>query len=256
MSDRIPLPLGQIGIVKDPLFEQDFLGSGVCYRSRAVDTVLDTLIIHSVYVNEPLIARPESNLPDPCTEQDARDTAERWQATRAEIAHTTDPGQKDELIKKAGNLELDALHLLIRARNGALGLSPFSRAAVKDIFQFYGVSAHYLIDREGAIYELVSPDKLAFHAGKSKMPRPEDGRESVNHFGIGVELLGTLTSGYTDAQYQSVARLSRALAATYPIRNFYGHCHIAPGRKTDPDCFDWERYKSDIGFDGSQHFGP
>jgi AmpD protein len=124
---------------------------------------------------------------------------------------------------------------------GEKELSTYSVSAIKTIFRFYGVSAHYVLDREGTIHELVPPDKLAFHAGKSKMPAPEDGRESVNNFSIGIELLGTETSGFTEAQYQSLQWLIGNLKQTFPIKNLLGHSQIAPGRKTDPHNFNWSR---------------
>lgn len=61
------------------------------------------------------------------------------------------------------------------------------------------MSAHYLIERDGTIRQLVDPNMVAFHAGKSVMPRADDGRIGVNAFGIGVELFATPESGYTDA---------------------------------------------------------
>src|SRR5262245_44270208 len=48
------------------------------------------------------------------------------------------------------------------------------------------VSAHYTIDRDGTIVSHVPEERRAWHAGRSKM---KDGRESVNDFSIGVELV-------------------------------------------------------------------
>jgi len=46
---------------------------------------------------------------------------------------------------------------------------------VKAVFEAYGVSAHYIITREGQIVRLVPEDWVAWHAGVSQMP-PPDGR--------------------------------------------------------------------------------
>lgn len=101
------------------------------------------------------------------------------------------------------------------------------------------VSAHFLIDRRGHLTQFVSCDKRAWHAGISTF----EGRGQCNDFSIGVELEGTDTEPYTEAQYQSLAQLTHALRMRYPLVAVQGHCHIAPGRKTDPGpCFEWDRY--------------
>jgi AmpD protein len=73
-----------------------------------------------------------------------------------------------------------------------------------------------------------------------------DGRQGCNDFSLGIELEGTDALPYTDAQYQSLAHLSEEIRRCYPAiapGRIQGHCHIAPGRKTDPgEAFDWGRY--------------
>jgi AmpD protein len=101
------------------------------------------------------------------------------------------------------------------------------------------VSAHFVIDRSGHITQFVACDKRAWHAGISQ----HAGREQCNDFSIGIELEGTDTANYTDAQYGALAELTRCLRAHYPLTAVRGHCDIAPGRKTDPgEAFDWFRY--------------
>lgn len=58
-------------------------------------------------------------------------------------------------------------------------------------------------------------------------------RERCNDFSIGIELEGTDTLAYTDAQYQQLAAVTRALIDRYPdiANNMTGHCDIAPDRK-------------------------
>ena len=105
------------------------------------------------------------------------------------------------------------------------------------------VSAHCLVNREGGITQFVSFDQRAWHAGKSCF----DGRERCNDFSIGIELEGTDNSPYTDAQYDSLTRLTRILMAAYPgitLERIAGHSDIAPERKTDPGpAFDWPRFQ-------------
>jgi len=101
------------------------------------------------------------------------------------------------------------------------------------------VSAHFLVRREGAIVQCVSTGKRAWHAGVSQF----SGRERCNDFSIGIEMEGTDTLPYTDAQYESLAALTRVLRSRHPLSAVRGHEHIAPTRKTDPGpAFDWLRY--------------
>ncbi|MGS9668614.1 N-acetylmuramoyl-L-alanine amidase, partial [Salmonella enterica subsp. enterica serovar Infantis] len=70
------------------------------------------------------------------------------------------------------------------------------------------------------------------------------GRERCKDFSIGIELEGTDTLAFTDAQYQQLAAVTRTLIAGYPAiaDNRTGHCNLAPDRTTDPGpAFDWPR---------------
>jgi AmpD protein len=58
------------------------------------------------------------------------------------------------------------------------------------------------------------------------------------------ELEGSGFDPFTDAQYATLAALTRKLEAVYPIADIVGHSDIVPGRKTDPGpFFDWARYR-------------
>lgn len=101
------------------------------------------------------------------------------------------------------------------------------------------VSAHFLVRRDGQIIQFVSCLKRAWHAGESCW----QGRSCCNDFSLGIELEGSDTVPFTDAQYAALRQLTVALRTTYPIRGIAGHSDIAPQRKTDPGpCFDWARY--------------
>jgi N-acetyl-anhydromuramoyl-L-alanine amidase len=105
------------------------------------------------------------------------------------------------------------------------------------------VSAHFLVRRDGAVMQFVSANDRAWHAGASMF----DERERCNDFSIGIELEGTDFDPFEDAQYASLAALTIALQARYPLTHVAGHEHIAPGRKTDPGpCFDWLRYRTEV----------
>ncbi|TMP88917.1 1,6-anhydro-N-acetylmuramyl-L-alanine amidase AmpD [Pseudoalteromonas ruthenica] len=104
------------------------------------------------------------------------------------------------------------------------------------------VSAHCLIDRDGKLRQYVPFTQRAWHAGVSQF----EGRQRCNDFSIGIELEGTDKSTYTQAQYLTLAQLTKSLLRTYPHLNrqrIVGHSDIAPGRKTDPgEGFDWEHF--------------
>ncbi|WP_371373505.1 1,6-anhydro-N-acetylmuramyl-L-alanine amidase AmpD [Thalassotalea aquiviva] len=122
-------------------------------------------------------------------------------------------------------------------------LDPSDDPSFADIYQLK-VSAHCLIRRNGEVIQYVPFDKRAWHAGVSCF----DGRERCNDFSIGIELEGTDSLAYTDAQYCVLENISQAIMQAYPKitkDRIKGHCDIAPERKTDPgESFDWVRYKS------------
>jgi len=116
----------------------------------------------------------------------------------------------------------------------------YSVSEIVKIYESYGVSAHYLIDRKGTIYHLVENQNIAYHAGVSKMP---DGRRDVNDFSIGIEIMNKEDTEFTKSQYQAVNDLIAYLKEQYRIKYVVGHGDIAPGRKTDPWNFDWKKLK-------------
>lgn len=112
------------------------------------------------------------------------------------------------------------------------------------------VSAHCLINRKGEITQYVNFNKMAWHAGLSVF----EGREKCNEFSIGIELEGSNHQPFTEAQYQTLAQLTRLLQAHYPHitpERIVGHSDISPGRKIDPgQFFDWAYYRELIAKDG------
>lgn len=111
-------------------------------------------------------------------------------------------------------------------------------------FSHYGVSSHYVIGRDGTIYQLVKEKNVSFHAGKSSLP---DGRSGVNSCSIGIELLDSTGSSPTELQIQSLTLLVKDIQKRYPIKYVLRHSDIAPGRKTDPWNMDWDDFLRRIG---------
>jgi AmpD protein len=108
------------------------------------------------------------------------------------------------------------------------------------------VSAHYFIDREGAVIEFVDPDLMAWHAGESTFEE----RVSCNSFSIGIELEGSPDHPFTDGQYRALTELCLLLMKRYPLitpERIVGHSDIARGRKEDPGpFFAWERLRDEL----------
>jgi AmpD protein len=107
------------------------------------------------------------------------------------------------------------------------------------------VSAHFFIQRGGELWQFVSCDDRAWHAGRSHFA----GRDNCNDFSIGIELEGVEGSTFEPAQYETLTSLLPALALHYPVRHITGHEHIAPGRKADPGPgLDWALLQRCTGF--------
>ena len=112
------------------------------------------------------------------------------------------------------------------------------------------VSAHYMVDRDGKIYQLVNDSKRAWHAGPSQLHgQPTD----VNGRSIGIEIVndGGGKTPYTEAQYKALTQLTGYLKQQYnvPMNNIVGHKDVAvpKGRKSDPSSnFDWNRLRNGI----------
>ncbi|AZC22544.1 MULTISPECIES: 1,6-anhydro-N-acetylmuramyl-L-alanine amidase AmpD [Pseudomonas] len=154
--------------------------------------------------------------------------------------------------RPAGEISLLVIH------NISLPPGQFGTGKVQEFFQnrldvtehpyFAGiadlrVSAHFLIERDGAVTQFVSCLDRAWHAGVSSF----EGRETCNDFSLGIELEGTDELPFTDAQYQALSLLTGQLQAAFSAitpHRICGHSDIAPGRKTDPgQAFDWARYR-------------
>jgi AmpD protein len=125
------------------------------------------------------------------------------------------------------------------------------------IFNDRKVSADYMIDLDGTIYKLIPDGNYSYHAGESIMPTGESaltstGKKTVNQITVGIELMGTINTLFTDAQYIALIGLTKTLKQKFPAINnehIVGHQHVCipKGRKIDPGkLFTWDRYKSSL----------
>lgn len=106
------------------------------------------------------------------------------------------------------------------------------------------VSAHYLIGRDGRIWQLVDEADRAWHAGRGSW----GGEDDVNSRSIGIELdnPGPLAGlpPFPEALMVALETLLAGILERYaiPPEAVIGHADMAPGRKADPGPkFDWRR---------------
>ncbi len=105
------------------------------------------------------------------------------------------------------------------------------------------VSSHFFIGRAGELWQFVSCDDRAWHAGQSAYR----GRSNCNDDSIGIELEGLEGQTFEAQQYETLTGLCAALMTHYPIAHVAGHEHIAPGRKRDPGPgFDWPFFRRSL----------
>jgi N-acetylmuramoyl-L-alanine amidase len=100
------------------------------------------------------------------------------------------------------------------------------------------VSAHYLIGRDGHIYQLVSDVDRAWHAGGGRWGTITD----VNSASIGIEIDNNGHVPFPSAQIDSLIRLLTNITARWhiPRAQIIGHEDMAPSRKDDPGpLFPW-----------------
>jgi len=127
-------------------------------------------------------------------------------------------------------------------------------------------SVQFLVDADGKVYQLMPANRIAWHAGKSRLGN----RTGMNKYSIGIEIVnpgylversdGSLATWYnekvelknavklkhknenferfwhiyTQEQIDSVKELCQALCEAYNINNIVGHDDVSPGRKQDP----------------------
>lgn len=141
-----------------------------------------------------------------------------------------------------------------------------------------GVCAHFVVDRDGTIFQTRQCDRTAGHAGRSKWNDPRTGItfHGLNACSIGIELanggdaypekfsvLPPVTAAhkhggpvkkweaYPAAQLAACETLSKVLVARYNLDDVIGHEDAAPARKTDPGpAFPMQALREACGFPG------
>lgn len=113
-----------------------------------------------------------------------------------------------------------------------------------------GLSVHYIVDKDGTIYQMVGDERRAFHTGAGT------GRwTNANSRSIGIEIvnLGNGSDRYTEAQYRALEQLVPYLAQRYNVsaNHIVGHSQIGyPGRPASnpepSENFDWQRIRRSV----------
>lgn len=133
--------------------------------------------------------------------------------------------------------------VIIHTTYNASGGKHYDLHAILHQFSRYHVGAHYLIARDGQVYQLVSEKDIAFHAGKSKLP---DGKGHVNLRSIGIEIMNNKLDTPTREQIIAATSLVKQIQKRLPIKYVLRHSDIAPGRKTDPWNLNWNEFNEMI----------
>src|SRR5690606_13476973 len=114
-------------------------------------------------------------------------------------------------------------------RSGAAALERLGDPAAK-------ASAHYLVEEDGRIFQLVSESRRAWHAGASCW----QGASDINARSLGIEIVNPGHEfGYRPfppQQMAAVKLLALDILARHPIpaARVLGHSDVAPLRKEDP----------------------
>lgn len=100
------------------------------------------------------------------------------------------------------------------------------------------VSAHYLVGRDGSLYQLVADERRAWHAGSGRWGTITD----LNSASIGIELDNDGGADFPQAQIETLIRLLDDLCTrlSIPRSQIIAHADLAPTRKRDPNVrFPW-----------------
>jgi len=107
-------------------------------------------------------------------------------------------------------------------------------------------SAHYVIDRDGAVIQLAPERDITWHAGFGRW----GGRGRINSRSIGIELVNRNDGkqAYPKVQLEACMWLCARAARQYRRRpeHVIGHADVDPKRKTDPAGFPWLDFRIDL----------
>lgn len=189
---------------------------------------------------------------------------------KREVVPSSSLGMTEYLLPNANSEERveNTTHVMLHFTSNALNnpTNPYLIEDTYNIFRDYGVSAHYVIGRDGEIYLFVPENRVAYHAGRGYLSGFPEYMDHLNHYSIGIELLGIGTReemipiitaekfdqidpsiiGFTEAQYQSLNTLLNDIVGRHPHihknrEHIVGHDEYSDS-KTDPgSLFNWSK---------------
>jgi hypothetical protein len=126
------------------------------------------------------------------------------------------------------NIDCVVLHATVGSLTATLGW--FANPASS-------VSAHYVVAKNGFVYQMVEEQHRAHHAGASQY----QGRQDFNDFSIGIEMVNKNDGQdpYPPDQFEAMVDLVGYLAAKYNVQREWlvAHADISTVGKTDPRGF-------------------
>jgi len=184
-----------------------------------------------------------TTLPEPKVPEDSANTAPE-RVVEDKVTTLQNRGMRKDLDW------VGAIHFDIRKPNYVI-IHHTAQDSIKQTLRTFTldhtkVSAHYLIGKDGEVYQLLNDYLRGWHAGVSKWGSITD----MNSVSLGIELDNNGKEPFSDIQINALMTLLDTLKTNYdiPTANFIGHGDIAPTRKNDPSVlFPWKRL-ADRGF--------
>lgn len=166
----------------------------------------------------------------------------------------------------------DVLGIVVHSTEGLLA------GALATLTRPGGASAHYVVDRDGRVYQLVEERHVAYHvAAFGDQPALNRNRPSwlppyagqfsaVNAATVGIELVGFAAAGFTTEQYQSLGALCAGICARWdiparllPDADIYAtlttHAFLQTDRYDPGRHFDWEALQGFMDMDEAERRG-
>lgn len=116
---------------------------------------------------------------------------------------------------------------------------------VVDTLKSRGLSVHYIVDRDGKVYQIASENLVTWHAGCDVGSTCK--KSGINSHSVGIEIVnaGSYSDKFTDAQYESINNLVKDIAERnnipYDNKHIIGHYEITTAKYDPSPNFDWLR---------------